>query len=150
MRFSLAGTALVVLVAFGSQLSAHHSTVGYFDVSKAMTLEGQIARMEWVNPHILLFVEAKNARGEAETWVVQGYAPNAAVRGGLQKERFQRGMTVTVRVHPPRSGLVVNNLTVLQSGGEASTSPHIVEAGELRFPNGDVQTFGRGPGFSSR
>jgi len=59
-------------------------------------------------------------------------------------------MTVTVRAYPPRSGLVVNNLTVLQSSAGASTSPHIVEAGEIRFPNGDVQTFGRGPAFGGR
>ena len=31
-----------------------------------------------------------------------------------------------------------------------TTLKRLNEAGEIRFPNGDVQTFGRGPAFSSR
>jgi len=43
-------TALAVLLALSMPATAPHSQAMYFDINKAITLEGEIVRVEWVNP----------------------------------------------------------------------------------------------------
>jgi hypothetical protein len=103
--------------------------------------------VEWINPHILMFIHAKNAKGESEEWILQGFAPGAVTRGGLNRERLLPGAQVTVRGWPARSAAQVNDRVYSISGIDSAKSSHIVEAGAIKFPNGDIQLFGRGPGF---
>ena len=61
-------------------------------MSKAITLEGTILRVEWINPHVLLFLQSKDEKGELETWVLHGRSLNNAVREvGSMKERLTPG-----------------------------------------------------------
>ena len=55
MRVAFSGMAvLAVVIAWGIPATAHHSQAFYFDTTKAIRLEGEILRVEWVNPHILV------------------------------------------------------------------------------------------------
>jgi len=140
---------LAVVIACGIPATAHHSQAFYFDTTKAITLEGEILRVEWINPHILLFIESKNEKGEMETWIIEGSSPNNAVRRVGLKERLQPGIVISARVHPPRNPLFLNDaLTVLATRpDDARKSSRIVDGGQIRFPNGDVETIGGGPTF---
>ena len=42
---------LLVIALLAAPLSAHHSIVGQFDVSKKVTVRGTIVRVDWINPH---------------------------------------------------------------------------------------------------
>ena len=91
MRRMFGTTVLAVVVACGIQATAHHSNPLYFDLSKAITLEGTILRVEWINPHVLLFLQSKDEKGEVETWVLHGRSLNNALREvGAMKERLNR------------------------------------------------------------
>jgi hypothetical protein len=150
MRHVLRMTLLMVLVAFSIPTTAHHSNPFYFDMSKAITLEGEIVRLEWINPHILLYLQARNEKGEVATWILQGASLNNAVRQiGSMKERLQPGTRIAARVWPSRNPLYVNDTqTVLPTKpDDARTSPLIVGGGQIRLPNGDVLFFGGGPAF---
>ena len=150
MNASFPGIAILALVvALSAPATAHHSSGLYFDRTKAITVEGAILRLEWINPHILLFIQSKNDTGELETWVLQGTSLNNAVRRVGLKERLQPGITISARVYPPRNPLLLNDaLTVLLTrADDARTSSRIVEAGQIRFPDGDVQALGGGPAF---
>jgi len=151
MKFAGFGTVVLAGVLMWGELAvAHHSTGYYFDIDKEITLEGEITRLEWVNPHILLFIQSKNAKGEPETWILEGLGPGVAGGSGLEKERLKPGTLISARAYPPRDGLTLNKLTVQREAtGSPSQSVRIAEGGEIRFPNGDVRTFGRGPGFKS-
>ena len=63
---------LFVAVMSSAAATAHHSEAHYFDVTKAITLEGLILRVEWINPHALMFLQSNNEKGELETWTIQG------------------------------------------------------------------------------
>ena len=53
-------TLILLNVIVGSAiLSAHHSTTAEFDVTRRMTLSGTLTKVDWVNPHIVVFVDAK-------------------------------------------------------------------------------------------
>ena len=55
MRVAFPGMAvLAVVIAWGIPGTAHHSQAFYFDTTKAITLEGEVLRVEFVNPHMLL------------------------------------------------------------------------------------------------
>jgi hypothetical protein len=141
---------VVALVAFSTRATAHHSNPFYFDMSKAITLEGEIVRLEWINPHILLYLQAKNEKGELETWILQGASLNNRGRQiGTMKERLKSGMRISARAWPSRNPLYVNDTqTVLVTKpDDVRTSPRIVGGGQIRLPNGDVLFFGGGPSF---
>ena len=150
MTRALRMTVLAVVIASGIPATAHHSNPAYFDMSKAITLEGEIVRVEWINPHVLLYLQSTNDRGQSEMWILNGASLNNALRQvGSMKERLKPGTPISARVWPSRNPLYVNEAqTVLMTRpDDARTSPYIVGAGEIRFSNGDVVNFGRGPKF---
>ena len=143
-------TVLAVVIASGIPATAHHSNPLYFDMSKAITLEGEILRMEWINSHVLLFLQSKNDKGEAETWILHVSSLGSALRQvGSMKERLKPGAAISARVWPPRNPLFVNDVqtVLLTRPDDARQSPRIVGAGEIRFSNGDVVALGGGPKF---
>ena len=149
MRRMFGTTVLAVVVASGIQATAHHSNPLYFDLSKAITLEGTILRVEWINPHVLLFLQSKNEKGDLETWILQGASLNNANRQVGLKERLQPGISIAARVWPPRNPLFLNDAqTVLPTRpDDARQSSRIVGGGQIRFSNGDVLALGGGPTF---
>jgi hypothetical protein len=140
---------LAVIVASGIPATAHHSNPHYFDMAKVMTLEGVVLRVRWINPHIILYLQSKNEKGELETWVIHGSSLNNAMRRVGLKHRLQPGISITARVWLSRIPLFVNDEeTVLHTRpDDARQSSRIVGGGQIRLSNGDVLAFGGGPTF---
>ena len=149
MKRACGAGVLAVVVAAGIPATAHHSNAFYFDVSKVITLEGEVLRVAWINPHILLFLQSKNGRDEPETWILQGASLNNAIRQVGLKERLQPGISISARVWPPRNALFLNDAqtVLLTRPDDAKQSSRIVGGGHIRFANGDVLAFGGGPAF---
>ena len=150
MRTAFLGTAALALsIAWTLSATAHHSTAAFYDTTKSITLEGKIVRVEWINPHILLFLESKNEKGELETWVLEGSSLNGAMRRPGLKEMLQPGITITARAYPARNSLMLTETQIVRrtQADDVKRSPRIVEAGELRLPGGELQSFGPGPKF---
>ena len=150
MRVAFPGMAvLAVVIASSIPVTAHHSNPVYFDMAKAITLEGEVLRVKWINPHILLFLQSKNEKGELEIWTLQGASLNNAMRQVGLKERLQPGISISARVWPPRNPLFLNDAqtVLLTRPDDARKSSRIVGGGQIRFSNGDVLAFGGGPKF---
>jgi hypothetical protein len=150
MRTALRGIAvLAVAVVWSAPATAHHSNPFYFDMTKAITLEGLILRVEWINPHALIFLQSKNEKGELETWIIQGTSPVNFTRKPELKERLKAGISVAARVYPQRNALYLDDTqTVLPTRPDnPKTSSRIVGGGQIRLSNGDVLDFGGGPKF---
>ena len=151
MRVAFPGLAvLAVVIASGIPATAHHSNPVYFDMAKAITLEGEVLRVKWINPHILLFLQSKNEKGELETWIIQGSSLNNALRQvGSMKERLKPGTPISARAWPSRNPLFVNDAqtVLLTRPDDARQSSRIVGGGQIRFSNGDVLAIGGGPTF---
>jgi Family of unknown function (DUF6152) len=140
---------LAVVVALGVPAMAHHSNALYFNESNPITLEGKVLRVEWINPHVLLYLESKNEKGELETWVLHGSSLNNATRQAGMKERLQPGISIAARVFPPRNPLYVNDVqtVLLTKPDDLRKSSRIVGAGQVRLSNGEVFFFGAAPRF---
>lgn len=149
MRRAFATAVLAAVIASGIPAAAHHSNPLYFDMAKAITLQGEVLRVEWINPHILLFLQSKNEKGELETWILQGASLNNAMRQVGLRERLQPGISIASRVWPPRNALFLNDAqtVLLTRPDDARQSSRIVGGGQIRFANGEVMAFGGGPAF---
>jgi hypothetical protein len=94
----------VVLLAVGP-VWAHHNNVR-FDPGKRVTLTGTLSRLDWRNPHIYMYMEAKNDRGQVETWSLECQPPNFFAIRKVSKTDFEKilGQTVTAEFSPARDG----------------------------------------------
>src|SRR5262249_60035843 len=61
-----------------------------------MKFTGTIAKVDWMNPHVYVYVDTKNADGKVIRYSIEGGAPNALFRQGVRKEAIKIGDTVTV------------------------------------------------------
>jgi hypothetical protein len=99
----LARKILSVLTLFIAFLSAgpawaHHSPSAIFDMSKKFTLTGTLTKVDWINPHIVVFMDAKKEDGSIETWKFESNPPSWFRRVNLAREDFAKavGQTITV------------------------------------------------------
>lgn len=148
MRRAAATIVLAIVMVFGIQAAAHHSNGLYFDMSKAITLEGEVVRVAWVNPHVLLYLQSKNQQGESEQWIIQGSSNVRQVRE-VMRERLKPGTHIAARVFPPRNSMFVNDAetVLLRRPDDPRPSVRVAGGGQIRFADGDVAAIGGGPKF---
>ena len=75
-------------------------------MSKTVTLKGVISRMEWINPHIYVYLDVSEDNGAKNTWRLETFPPSQMRRAGLTKELLmgKPGEVVTVSILPARDG----------------------------------------------
>jgi Family of unknown function (DUF6152) len=100
---------LVVLAAagslalFSSAALAHHGVAGY-DLNKTVTLHGTVTKYDWSNPHVVVYLDAKNEAGEMQHWTIEFAAPVHMVRAGWSKTSMKTGDDIVIDTHPSRNG----------------------------------------------
>ena len=100
-RTGVLAAALALSVA--SPALSHHSHA-MFDHSKEITITGTVTEFVFRNPHVFLYVDARNEKGETQNyWVEMSNLPNM-IRRGIGQSTFKPGDKVTVHVHPLKDG----------------------------------------------
>jgi len=121
MKISRITVALVALALFTASqpVSAHHGAAA-FDTAQTITVKGTVTNFVYLNPHVQLYFECKNAQGEPEKWQGELTAPNKLNRAGWNKNTLKPGDEITVSGNPGRN------------------SPHTVWIRKLIGPDGNV------------
>jgi len=97
LRYSrLALLGALALLATAGPLVAHHAFGAEFDKDAPVKLQGKIVRLEWVNPHTWIHLDAIQADGTTETWAVEGGTPNVLLRRGLRRDCLTPGTEIIV------------------------------------------------------
>jgi hypothetical protein len=98
--------SVAISVAAMATLGAHHSVPGQFDMSKPMTLKGVISKVDWINPHIYVHLDVKEADGATTTWALATLPTAMMRRAGLTRETLQGkpAEEVTINAIPARDG----------------------------------------------
>lgn len=87
-------------------LTAHHNASVKYDSTKPITLKGTITKVEWMNPHIHVYVDAPDASGKTANWTVEGATPNQLYRRGWRRNSLKIGDVVTIEgVRARQAGL---------------------------------------------
>jgi Family of unknown function (DUF6152) len=97
----------LMFVGLGSSIPlAHHSVSGEFDLTKTATLKGVISRLDWINPHIYVYLDVSEANGTTTTYMLETFPPPQMRRVGLTKESImgKPNEVVTITILPPRDG----------------------------------------------
>jgi len=118
-------TALLWL-ALEVPIYAHHAVSAEFDLSKRITLEGRVTKIEWMNPHVYLYVDVQ-AGGRMANWACETAGPNTLVRQGWSRSSVNIGDRVTVVGYQARDGAHVASAReiVLANGRKLFVgSPH--------------------------
>ncbi len=95
MYATLVAGALAILV-YAVPAVAHHAFGAEFDPDAPIRLQGNIVRVEWVNPHSWIHLEITKDDGTKEVWMVEGGTPNVLQRRGLRRECLQIGSELIV------------------------------------------------------
>jgi hypothetical protein len=124
-RFLLAGSALVLMLAW--PLAAHHSFVAEFDTSKAARMDGRVTDVEWVNPHVRIFLDVVDSPAGSGTtnWTIETGPPNALMRIGLTRDDVRPGVDLRVEGFLARDGqpLLGSSTITVKSTGRLFTTP---------------------------
>jgi hypothetical protein len=97
--------ALNLLMVSGTAM-AHHGVAGY-DMTKTITVHGTVTKFDWSNPHVVVYLDAKNDTGEMQHWTIEFASPVHMVRAGWSKNVMKSGDDITIDTHPSRNGAPV-------------------------------------------
>jgi Family of unknown function (DUF6152) len=105
MRTRLAAAAVFA----GLLLSAlpawpHHAFAAEFDPKRPVKLRGVVTKMEWINPHAWMHVDAKDADGKVTSWMIEAGTPNTLFRRGFTKDSLKIGTEVLVDGYQSKDG----------------------------------------------
>jgi hypothetical protein len=96
-------STLIALVILSVPVLAHHGTAA-FDTTKMVKVKGTVTNLQFTNPHVLLFFDCKNEKGDTEQWQGELTAPNKLIRAGWDKHTLKPGDSVTVGGYAAISG----------------------------------------------
>ena len=97
---------LFFLIAFSLSptLFGHHNYRLQFDNSREVIMQGIVTNFEWKNPHLEIFFDVQNNKGEIENWILPTAAPRVAQNNGVHPDTLNIGDEITVSGWLARDG----------------------------------------------
>jgi hypothetical protein len=85
---------------------AHHSFTAEFNGDKPIELKGTMSKVEWINPHIYLYLDVKDANGKVTTWSIEGGPTRHMRDAGITKNVVDTtlGQNMHVWGYPAKDG----------------------------------------------
>ena len=96
----LFGLLLFPLISFG-----HHSQAGRYQTETLLEYEGEIARIQWRNPHVILWLNVTDNDGQEVLWEIEARASSTLLRMGITRDLFNVGDRIRVAANPPTGGV---------------------------------------------
>jgi len=81
--------------------AAHHS-YAMFDGARTLKVAGTVAKIEWTNPHVFVWVYVPNPERQSgyDLYAFENGSPNVLARRGWSKTLFAAGEPVTIEYWP--------------------------------------------------
>jgi len=99
-----ASILLFVLLIAAAPLSAHHGRGATYDMKKKITLKGTVARVDWRNPHVVIFMDVKDETGKVVTWGFENAGVSQLAQEGYNRNTLKVGQEITAVVNPAANG----------------------------------------------
>ena len=113
--FAIAAICFALAIA----AAAHHGTANY-DMTKVVTVKGTVSDFQFINPHVEIFIDVKDDKGNLQKWQAETNSPNLLHRAGWTKDSLKRGDVVTITGNRAKDGSNLMRLDkiVLSDGKE--------------------------------
>jgi hypothetical protein len=97
---------MALMLALAAPSWAHHSVSGQFDTSKPIVLKGTVSKVDWMNPHVYIYLDVKETDGSVTTWALSSLPTAMMRKAGLSKDALigTPGEVVTINAVPARDG----------------------------------------------
>jgi hypothetical protein len=111
---ALSGLMTAVVVA---PLAAHHSFAAEFDGTKRVKLVGKLTKLDWMNPHIWMYLDVKDEAGQTIAWKCEGGPPNVLTRNGWNRNDLAAGSEITIEGSLAKDGTKTCNAQSITLNG---------------------------------
>lgn len=112
--------AIAAAMSYAVPVFAHHSFASVFDRERPIELTGTVTGVEWMNPHVWIYIDVEEENGEIENWGFEMGAVNGLIRRGWSHDSLQIGEVITVSGVRARDGTQRGAVrTVTLSTGES-------------------------------
>ncbi len=102
---AIAAPLLAIAPAF-----AHHSFSAQYDSNKQVTLKGVVTKLDWMNPHIYIYIDVTDGNGRKVNWALEGFPPNSLTRIGWTRTSIKPGDTISVVAFLAKDGSNLANM----------------------------------------
>jgi hypothetical protein len=117
-KLAVVFTLAIGFLSLPRPVFAHHAAAA-FDMEHAVTMKGTVTMFEWSNPHALIYLDVKDAKGNVERWRVEGNSPNMLTRVGWNKEMIKPRDQLTVIGFSARNGRKIMRLdSIMLANGQ--------------------------------
>jgi hypothetical protein len=103
LRLLALGGASAAALGVALPALAHHS-FSMFDQERKVAIEGTVAEIQWVNPHVWVEVDVPEADGGATRWGVEFTSRVHLTRQGFTEDMVHPGDHVAMELSPYRDG----------------------------------------------
>lgn len=93
-----------IVLVFAGRTSAHHSFAVFFDDQKVIEVSGSVTDFRFTNPHAIISLSVKNAKGQVEPWRCETNAVTLLRRRGWTKDSLTIGEVITIEGWRARDG----------------------------------------------
>jgi hypothetical protein len=83
--------AALLLCLLGSPCLAHHGVAPHYDADRPVTIEGVVAKFDFINPHSFVHIAAVDDAGNEQVWECELASRSVLTRNGLTAELFKTG-----------------------------------------------------------
>ena len=110
---------ILVLSVFLVSVSAfaHHGEANY-DTSEVVDVRGTVYDFQFINPHVLVYIEAKDPSGNVEKWTCEATSPNFLLRRGWTKATLKPGDEIIATGHRAKNGAPLLRLMKIVANGK--------------------------------
>src|SRR5947199_8202204 len=95
---------------------AHHGFDTEYDATKKVKLTGVVTKVEWLNPHMRVYIDVTDAKGNVANWNLELTSPNTVRRQGWGPRDLLPGEKVVCEAYGGKvvqtRGGVARNATV--------------------------------------
>ena len=120
-------TALVAggVLSAAPLLWGHHG-LARFDTTHTITIQGTVTDFQWSNPHVYMYANVKDEKGQVVNWKLEMGSPGMLSRfGGWNPKTVKQGDLVTVTGFRAKDGSAYMSPVeiVLPDGKKMSAAP---------------------------
>jgi len=135
MKQTFLGLAASLTFLIVMPVSAHHVLAAKFDMTKSMRLQGTITKVDWLNPHVHIFVDVKDTKSALTNWAVELESVVDLERSGWTATTVKPGTVLSVEGPVAKNGTHQIWGNSVSAGGKKIFSVTPAAAGKSNPPS---------------